>query len=267
MPELAEVEFYRKQWDDGLGRKIVAVHLHGGKRLFRGTDTRLMEELLPGSTLLSSEAHGKQMVFRFSRALWLGVHLGMTGRLHVEAADFTPAKHDHLVLAQAGRKLVFHDPRVFGRVLFHQGKTEPAWWAKRPPAVTSQAFTFAVMHAFLQRRRKLPIKAALLLQERFPGIGNWMADEILWRAAIHPGTPAGSLDESRAHELWRQVRWVSQQALAIIGKDFSDPPKGWLFNERWGNGGVCPIHKRTLRRATIGGRTTAWCADCQGGKR
>ncbi|MBI5384048.1 MAG: Fpg/Nei family DNA glycosylase [Verrucomicrobia bacterium] len=264
MPELAEVEFYRKQWDSGLGQKIVAAKLHSTKRVFRATDTRAMAALLRGAVFRASEARGKQMLFQFSGGLWLGVHLGMTGTLRVEPADFKPGRHDHLVLAQAGRALVFNDPRQFGRVLFHRGATAPDWWAQLPPPVTGREFTLPAMNAFLQRRRRLPIKAALLLQERFPGIGNWMADEILWRARIHPRTPAGRITGERARKLWRQVRWVSRQALAIIGKDFSDPPKSWLLNERWSRDGVCPLHRTQLQRATIGGRTTAWCGQCQG---
>ncbi len=263
MPELAEVEFYRKQWNSGLGRKIVAVQLHADKRIFLGADTRALRTLLPGTVLRNSEARGKQMLFRFSRDLWLGLHLGMTGTLRTEKRGFTPARHDHLVLTQAGRMLVFADPRQFGRVLFHHGPDVPQWWAKLPPPVTSPAFTVAGMESFLRRHGRLPLKAALLLQQGFPGIGNWMADEILWRTRLHPRTLAERIDGEAMRQLWRKVRWVSRGALAIIGKDWSDPPKGWLIHERWTGNGVCPLHKTKLARATIGGRTTAWCERCQ----
>ena len=84
MPELAEVEYYRKVWDGGLRRTITRVALHGEKRLFRGADVARLAEQMPGAKLLGSEARAKQMLFRFSRDLWLGVHLGMTGKLRVE---------------------------------------------------------------------------------------------------------------------------------------------------------------------------------------
>ena len=54
------------------------------------------------------------------------------------------------------------------------------------PAVTSRAFTAGAMADFLARHGRLPLKAALLHQKGFPGIGNWMADEILWRAGLSP---------------------------------------------------------------------------------
>ena len=96
------------------------------------------------------------------------------------------------------------------------------------------------------------------MQERFSGIGNWMADEILWRAAIHPKQPAGSLDTAQTKSLYREIRWVCREALRIIGKDFSDPPDSWLFNHRWQKGGTCPRTGAKLQHATIGGRTTCW---------
>src|SRR5688572_26701357 len=100
MPELAEVEYFRKQWDAGLGAKVLSVELHAEKRLFRGTDTRVMSDQLTGAKLIASEARGKQMAFRFTRGAWLAIHLGMTGKLRTEAADFAPGKHDHLALRQ-----------------------------------------------------------------------------------------------------------------------------------------------------------------------
>ena len=97
MPELAEVEFYRRRWGVGQGQPIARVALHAGKRVFRGTNTDALRRNLRGARLLSSEAHGKQMLFHFSRHGWLGVHLGMTGELRVEPAAYAPAPHDHLV--------------------------------------------------------------------------------------------------------------------------------------------------------------------------
>jgi formamidopyrimidine-DNA glycosylase len=263
MPELAEVEYYRKQWDAGIGAKIIAVELHAEKRIFRGTDTRELKQRLRNSQLLGSEARGKQMAFRFSGGSWIAIHLGMTGQLRVESPDFTAAKHDHVILRQKARALVFSDPRQFGRVHFFHGKGEPGWWSKLPPALTSREFTFAALRDALQRHPKLPVKAALLLQDHFPGIGNWMADEILWRARIHPRTASGRIDSRQAGVLHKCIRLVCVGALKHVGADFSDPPQDWLFHERWSRKGKCPRDGTQLKRETIGGRTTAWCPECQ----
>ena len=264
MPELAEVEFHRRQWDAGLGAKILAVELHAGKRIFRDTDTAALAAALRGAKLLDSEAHGKQMIFRFTGRAAVGLHLGMTGALRIEAARFAPGKHDHLTLRQARRALVFADARCFGRVLFHAGPDEPSWWADRSPALLSRIFTAERMKKFLRRHGRAPVKAVLLAQEGFPGIGNWMADEILWRAALHPATPAGRLAPATVRKLWHEVRKVSAGAMRIVAKDYSDPPASWLFRHRWVAGGRCPRDGAVLERATVGGRTTAWCARCQG---
>jgi formamidopyrimidine-DNA glycosylase len=263
MPELAEVEFYRRRWDVGIGQTIARVHLNAKKRVARGIETAAMQKALVGAKFLKSEGHGKRMLFRFSGDAWLGVHLGMTGKLTAESADFTPAKHDHLVLLQQKRALVFNDPRQFGRIQFHQGKEAPPWWSDLPPQPQDAAFNRAFVEKFFARRKKVPIKAALLMQEAFAGIGNWMADEILWRARINPKRRVESLSPAEVGEVWKQTRWVAREAIKRIAPAHADPPKGWLFNERWGKRGICPRDGAPLKRAEVGGRTTAWCPRCQ----
>jgi formamidopyrimidine-DNA glycosylase len=263
MPELAEVEYFRTRWNPGLGRKIAAVELHPGKRIFRGIDTKRLVRVLTGSTLERSEARGKQMLFvakpgRGRKKAWLGLHLGMTGKLRLEKAGFAPGKHDHLVLRQAQHALVFQDARLFGRVLFAEGAGMPEWWSRIAPDLLSKEFSTQALGEFLRRRARAPLKAVLLMQERFPGIGNWMADEILWRAGIHPKQPAGSLDAARIRALHRAIQGVCRDAMKIIGKKWDDPPDSWLFNHRWQKGGTCPKTGAKLQHATIGGRTTCW---------
>jgi formamidopyrimidine-DNA glycosylase len=263
MPELAEVEFYRKQWDPGLRQKILRVALHHGDRIFRGTDEKRLARALTGAIYLDSEARAKLMCFRFSGGAWLGIHLGMSGKLHVGPADHTPGRHDHLVLVQKKQALVFSDPRKFGRVHFHHGPEAPPWWTQLPPAVTSPEFTPELVATFFRRRARLAVKAALLVQTAFPGVGNWMADEILWQARIDPRVLSGRLSPKRIQALWQKAREICEVSLATIGEDFSDPPDDWLIHERWTNDGLCPRDGLPLKTATIGGRTTRWCPRCQ----
>ncbi|MEO7598960.1 MAG: DNA-formamidopyrimidine glycosylase family protein [Opitutus sp.] len=267
MPELAEVEFFRKRWHlAAAGRRITSVALHRGAKVFRGTDPRLIEETLPGTRFETSEAAAKQMLFRFSGGHWLGIHLGMSGDLDTKLPDYTPQKHDHLVLTTAKQSLVFSDPRMFGRVQFHVGKEPPPWWTKIAPAILSSEFNAATVSAFLTRRKKASLKAVMLMQEQFPGIGNWMADEILWRAGLHPKRLAGSLIPTEVKILVRQCRTVCRQALAkIAGKGDELPddlnvniPETWLFRHRWREGGRCPKTNVRLIREDVGGRTTCW---------
>ncbi len=267
MPEFAEVEFFRKRWHQvAAGQRIVAVRLHPAAKIFRGTSPAALQRAVRGAKLVASEARAKQMLFRFGRDTWVGIHLGMSGDLHVEPAGYVPGKHDHLVLDTARHALVFTDPRMFGRVQLHRGTAAPGWWTRIAPPILSDEFTDQAVGSFLRRRGRAPIKAVLLMQERFPGVGNWMADEILWRSAIHPRRLAGSLSAGEVRTLWRECRRVCRLALdTIAGKgDYLPPnlnahiPATWLFWHRWEDGGRCPRTGVALVREPVGGRTTCW---------
>lgn len=267
MPELAEVEFFRRQWNPGRGRRILAVETHPRARVFRGGSPRTFAAALRGQTFLDSAAAAKHLLFRFSGEVWLGLHLGMSGELAARPVAHRAGKHDHLVLRTAEQPLVFTDPRMFGRVELHRGAEPPAWWSRLAPPLLSPAFTTAAVAAFLQRRARAPLKAVLLMQERFPGVGNWMADEILWRAALHPRRAAGSLTPAEVRTLRRECRHVAHLALdTIAGRSEADTPPSlnvripdtWLFNHRWRDGGRCPRTGVPLVREEIGGRTTCW---------
>src|SRR5687767_6837155 len=175
MPELAEVEYYRRQWDAGFGKRVTHVELHPTTRVFRGVDTRKLSSALRGQPFSGSWARGKQMLFRFGKEAWVGLHLGMTGKLRTETLPFTPEKHDHFVVFLPKVALVFRDARQFGRVRFDEGPAESEWWGKIPASPHEAAFTKKVLAGFLARHRRLPIKATLLLQTGFAGVGNWMA--------------------------------------------------------------------------------------------
>lgn len=267
MPELAEVEFFRKRWHHAaVGQTVTRIRTHSAKKTFREAPATTIRRQLVGSKLTASEAAAKQMAFRFDNGAWLGVHLGMTGELTTVPLRQAAAKHDHLVLDMEETSLVFTDPRMFGGVRFHPGPDAPSWWTKIAPSLLSSAFTAKALEAFLRRRARAPLKAVLLMQERFPGVGNWMADEILWRAGIHPAQPAGTLTAPETKTLYREVRIVCRNAMKrIAGEGDYIPhdlnegiPESWLFNHRWRAGGSCPRTGVALERADIGGRTSCW---------
>lgn len=259
MPELAEVEYFRKRWDGALGREVASVGIHPRARCCADLEAAALRRALAGARLVRSQAAAKQMAFVFSVGAWLGVHLGMTGSLVVLAKGEAPGRHDHLVLRlRGGPDLAFRDPRMFGRLRLWVGEGEPPWWRAIPPAILSRQFRPEDVAAFLRRRARSPIKAVLLLQERFPGIGNWMADEVLWRGGFHPKAKAGRFGPESVRRLHATLREVCRDALRVIGKDWSDPPDSWLFNHRWEKGGRCPRTRSPLLHATIGGRTTCW---------
>lgn len=258
-----------------MSRPVLRVEVHPAARDFRPANPRKFVSLLKGATLVSSEARGKLICFRFTGDLWLGIHLGMTGHLRVETEDpegrdgretrppRLPGKHDHLCLHQPGQVLVFNDPRQFGRLLIDRGEAAPLWWAGLPPALLSREFTTDAVAAFLWRHARAPVKGVLLLQERFPGLGNWMVDEVLWRSGIHPACPAGTLSRAEIAVLRREIRAVARVALRRIAQEDEDLPAGWLFHHRWKDGGICPRSGVPLVREHIGGRTTCWSPGVQ----
>jgi len=261
MPELAEVAFYSKKWAPGLGDRVVEVVCRERARIYRTSAAAEVRQGLKGKRLTEIRTRGKQMMFVFGDAS-LGLHLGMTGELLVAGRGHEPEKHDHLVIRQAKRSLVFRDPRMFGALKF-AAVAEPEWWTALPPDVLSRGFTKDAVLRYAGRRAGLPLKAFLLQQEMFPGVGNWMADEILWRCGFHPGRRTGTLKRNEVAMLWEETRKVSRTAMRIIGERWGNVPKSWLFHYRWRDGGKCPRDGTILRREEIGGRTTAWCLKCQ----
>lgn len=265
MPELAEVEYYRKRWCPGVGAVVESFEANRTKRLFRDVNFTALEASLPGTRLVESMTKGKQLCFRFGAQQYLGIHLGMTGKLwHAATDSFERAKHDHLVIHVSGNQsLIYTDSRMFGRVRYAASVDKADWWTDLPPEILSDAFTFERVDAFLTRRGKAPLKAVLLMQEMFPGVGNWMADEILWRSRLHPGCRAIQLNTKQRKDLYVVIREVCADALSVIGEDWSTPPDDWLFNHRWKDGGRCPRTGVMLQRETIGGRTTCWSPKWQ----
>jgi formamidopyrimidine-DNA glycosylase len=263
VPELAEVEHNRKVWDRGRGQKVLSVAVKNIRSpvWVRVRPANLISALT-GKLLKDSETHGKQMLFQFGRDTWLAIHLGMTGRLSLQAADYRLQKHDQLALRQAKQSLVFSDQRRFGRLRLAQGADRPNWWTRLPPPILSAGFTKSWVADFCARRKRTPLKSLLLMQERFPGIGNWMADEILWRGKLNPKIPAGALSPALVAKLYRSIRGVTTAALRQIDANWSFP-SNWLFSHRWEAGGHCPRCGSALTREKIGGRTTCWCPFCQ----
>ncbi|MBU3664702.1 MAG: Fpg/Nei family DNA glycosylase [Chthoniobacterales bacterium] len=261
MPELAEVKWYSGQWAPGLGHRVIGVFCREQSRIYRTADPASVRRGLKGCRLGGIQTKGKQMLFVFERCS-LGLHLGMTGQLLVETPDHNPGRHDHLVIRQKERSLVFRDPRMFGSLKFSRS-VEPVWWRSLPPEILSPAFTLSLLRGRLQRSKLSALKAALLRQDLFPGVGNWMADEIVWRCRIRPDTKIGNLKDNDFNILWRETIEVCRAALKTIGTHGKQPPRAWLFHSRWADGGRCPRDGTLLLRAQVGGRTTAWCPRCQ----
>jgi formamidopyrimidine-DNA glycosylase len=195
-------------------------------------------------------------------AQWI-VHLGMTGRLTIEAPDREVEKHTHAILTLAsGRELRFVDPRRFGRLSVARGFLAPG---KEPLEVELDAFVR------LFRLRKTPIKSALLNQKLLSGVGNIYADESLFRSSIRPRRRASSLSSKELEQLWRAVREVLEEAIALGGSSVSDyvnadGAEGFfqLQHRVYGRRGEpCLVCQTPIRRVVIAGRSSHYCPHCQ----
>jgi len=265
MPELAEVRYYAHRWAPAVGETIQHVRLPGRKsRVYRSLDQPESLKSLEGQRLRQTESRGKHILIHFSDTHVLGIHLGMKGSLSTATHPYEAIRHDQLLLDTDQHTLIFHDTRTFGLIQYEKIKPgqKPSWLAHQPPPPDDPEFSRESVQRFLNKRKKSPIKAVLLDQNGFPGLGNWMVDEILWRSRIHPATPTEKLIPSTPL-LFTTIREVTNDALRVIAPDWSDPPNHWLFNHRWKPGGHCPRCQQPLARETIAGRTSCFCPQEQ----
>jgi len=167
------------------------------------------------ANLRSSSRRGQADVFRSAPIFGLGLHLGMSGELRVEPVNYARGNTTTSSCPPHGNAGL-HRPAHVGGVEFHRRRRRPSGGRASLRPSLSPAFTADAVAAFLQRRARAPIQAVLLMQERFPGIGNWMADEVLWRAAIHPGAPPVRCGLPRCGRSGAKCRRVCRLALATI---------------------------------------------------
>ncbi|EFN51935.1 hypothetical protein CHLNCDRAFT_9497, partial [Chlorella variabilis] len=106
------------------------------------------------------------------------------------------------------------------------------------------------------------IKAVLLDQSFSAGIGNWVADEVLYQARIHPEQPAHSVPQEQVAALHRAISHVCQVACEVEA-DSSRFPPDWLFHHRWGNSTPAKVGGRSIDHLTVGGRTSAFVPSLQ----
>jgi formamidopyrimidine-DNA glycosylase len=197
------------------------------------------------------------------KAQWI-VHLGMTGRLLIARPDMAVPKHTHAILRlRSGRELRFVDPRRFGRLaVVRHGFEAPG---AEPLDVGFEAF------ANLFRKRKTPIKSALLNQNLLRGVGNIYADESLFRAGLRPRRRASSITREQLRELSVAVKEVLTEAIALGGSSISDyvdadGEEGFfqLQHRVYGREGEpCLVCKTPIKRVVIAGRSSHYCPRCQ----
>ena len=259
MPELPEVEMFKRYLDGtSLHQRITNVEVLDAYVLKRVSARELVRRL-KRRRFENSHRHGKHLFARAGNDLWLRLHFGMTGSLEYLKQHEPAPKTARVVFHFTNScRLAFDDQRKFGEIELTRNVDE--FVRKRCIGPDVLHISLSQFKMIMENRRGA-VKAILLNQQFIAGIGNLYADEILFRARMHPASEARKLRDKDLSRLFRATRQVLEKAIALK-TDFNRLPKSWLLTHR-GKGGRCPRCGRALKSTTIGGRTTWFCSHCQ----
>jgi formamidopyrimidine-DNA glycosylase len=259
MPELPEVERARRCAEAALsGHRILEVAAAPDRIVFAGVSPARFAAALRGRRILKVHRKGKHLWMQLDERPWPLFHFGMTGSFELyRSLEDRPRFWKVELLMDDGVRLAMPDARRFGRVRLQDEPEDEAPLRDLGADPLLDPPTAAEMAEML-RRRHAPIKAALLDQRLFAGVGNWIADEVLYQAGIRPARPASSLGPAEVRRLRSRLLFVVRRAVAVDA-DSDRFPRTWLFHHRWGkNARARTSRGEKITHHTIGGRTTAW---------
>jgi len=272
MPELPEVEIIRRQLHGELtGARITRCEVLL-PRLVTHPSPRTYERALTDSGIRGVNRRGKYLLIDLDDHLELIIHLGMTGSLSLVSRGEERPRHTHLVFYLAdGRDLLYVDPRTFGETAlvppgdhrFLRGLHTIG------PEPIDEGFTCDVLACALAGSAR--VKSALLDQSRVAGIGNIYADEMLYRAGIHPCRRLDDITPPEIELLHASMREVLNQALSQGGSSVSDyvdlegEPGTFQSMHRVyrREGEACLVCCEPIRRMRVAGRSSYYCPHCQ----
>ncbi|KAI0733938.1 AtMMH-1 [Fomitopsis betulina] len=298
MPELPEVERAAKLVREiALGNRIADVETTEDSIVYSGTSHNEFADAVRGRHVTNVGRYGKVFYMGLDGEGKMPVlHFGMTGMLQVKGqlAKYyreTPRKattdwppkfmkyrltllskfilHIENSATHEITELAFLDARRLGRIrLCASPLTEPPISALGfDPILSMPDFDWFKQAAL---KRSCPIKALLLNQSFSAGVGNWVADEILYHARVHPEERCSGLDGSQLQALHTQISEICRIAVEANADD-TQFPGDWLFKHRWDKGKKgkkqelkLPDGKpATIKWVTVGGRTSAFVAELQ----
>lgn len=274
MPELPDVEGFRAVLArHATGRLVRQVEV-ADPGVLRGTSARRLDEALRGRRFTETARHGKWLIACTDGPVLL-LHFGMTGSLHWSAGDEPRHRHDRVIFVLNGRtggnggdrggghdqgELRYRDMRKLKGLTLARDRREAGrvLAGLGPDTLEISAADFARLLA----GRRAAVKAVLVDQHAIAGLGNLLADEILWRAGIFPRRRASDLTGDERRHLHRAMREV----LRLAVRAGRVPPRpSWLTGMRDHPEAACPRCGTRLERGRIGGRATVWCPRCQPG--
>jgi formamidopyrimidine-DNA glycosylase len=275
MPELPEVETVRR----GLAQLLTGFTFRSAQDLH----PRVLKpaSLAPvsavnGARITRINRRGKFLWFELDRDQVLVAHLGMSGQFLVSQKNRPAPGHvrAHFRLSRGlnKREVVFSDQRTFGWLSVEQltnGIPQSALHIALDPFDPLFDRTAVIARV---KSRKAAIKSVILNQEIMSGVGNIYADESLWRAKIHPETPACDLSVRKIGSLVDAATTVMTQAIAAGGTSFDalyinvNGESGFFETSLAAYGQErqpCPRCGREIRRIAFGGRSSHFCPKCQ----
>ena len=278
MPELPEVESVRRLMQDAfVGHRIVSVLLPPDEILLEKRPPQLFIDALTSSPIREVGRRGKFWWIQPEAGPAIHGHLGMTGwireiglpSIRLKDMGNAPMDDEHgvprfmrvLWETESGRKLAFTDPRRLARMWIGDGADDPRVKRLGRDAYNDLPSLGELTDSFA--KRKAPIKAVLMDQTFLAGIGNYLADEILYQARVNPNRPMNSLTKSEIKRVRERMELILNHAV-LVNADYEKFPPDWLFHHRWGGAkGPELIDGREITRETVGGRTTAWVPGWQ----
>jgi len=273
MPELPEVESVRRRLAPLVeGRSFETVSI-ADTRLTRPFDPREIAAELEGERVEALDRRGKYLIVRFESGRSLLIHLRMTGSLrHGEVGTLPDDPYRRAVVRlDDGSDVAYRDVRRFGTwLLLEPGELDPYLDARVGEEPLLESYRARNLAARLAGR-KASIKAAILDQRTVAGVGNIYADEALWRARVHPLTPAAALTLDEVRALHRGIRRALQLGIARQGSTLSDyalpdGEPGSMQDEFkvYGRGGEpCERCGTPIDKTRAAGRGTWYCPSCQ----
>jgi len=291
MPELPEVETIRRQLEpEVVGRRITEVEVLD-ERWTRPLPPSALVAVVEDREIVAADRRGKYLILRLSGDAALIMHLRMTGNLLLSQgeglADLmevdrlgAPRLYEsepqlrHLrarIGLDDGSELLFTDARRFGHAVALAGAEVDEYFAARLglEPLTDELTAEALCE--LAAGRTAPLKSFLLSQKGIAGIGNIYADEALFRAELHPLSPAGSMRPEHCEALRESIVETLEVALAQGGSSIDDyrdarGERGSMQDEflvHTREGRECPRCGAEIRRIVVGGRSTYFCPRCQ----
>jgi len=278
MPELPEVEITRRGLFPLLNQTVKKVVIRNASMRWP------IPEHLP-QTLLNQELHGLRRRAKYILADFgatssdevvksgtLLLHLGMSGSISLLDRNYPPEKHDHFDIEfNNGQVLRLRDPRRFGAVLW--GGLEPnnhALLSALGPEPLDDAFNAKYLYGELHTR-SAAIKVAIMDSHLVVGVGNIYASESLFRARIHPETPAKQLSLKQCEKLVTEIKATLNDALNAGGSSLrnffgADGNPGYFQQEYFAYGRTdepCKVCSKPIKCIRLGQRSTFFCSHCQ----